>query len=122
VALAALFAYSAIREVTTPERMCNALHFLPSFTFQIQVDVTTTSRITYSLTFLCSFPMLDYVKMILTKVSFNKALFEKELRKALKMLLPAELPDFRTWCYQQFSRIYRRVLRRVFSEISPSVA
>ncbi len=66
--------------------------------------------------------MLDYVKMILTKVSFNKALFEKELRKALRMLLPAELPDFRTWCYQQFSRIYRRVLRRVFNEISPSVA
>ena len=66
--------------------------------------------------------MLDYVKMILTKVSFNKALFEKELRKALKMLLPDELPDFRTWCYQQFSRIYRRVLRRVFSEISPITA
>ena len=62
--------------------------------------------------------MLDYVKMILTKVSFNKALFEKELRKALKMLLPAELPDFRSWCYQQFSSIYRRVLKRVFKELS----
>ena len=64
--------------------------------------------------------MLDYVKMILTKVSFNKALFEKELRKALKMLLPAELPDFRTWCYKQFARLYRRVLNRVFS--SPELA
>ena len=64
--------------------------------------------------------MLDYVKMILTKVSFNKALFEKELRKALKMLLPAELPDFRTWCYKQFARLYRRVLKRVFS--SPELA
>ena len=58
--------------------------------------------------------MLDYVKMILLKVSFNKVLFEKELRKALKMLTPVEVPDFRNWCYQQFSRIYRRVLKRVF--------
>ena len=62
--------------------------------------------------------MLDYVKMILLKVSFNKALFEKELRKALKVLVPTEVPDFRSWCYQQFARIYRRVLKRVFGELS----
>lgn len=62
--------------------------------------------------------MLDYVKTILLKVSFNKALFEKELRKALKVLVPAEVPDFRTWCYQQFSRLYRKVLRRVFNELA----
>ena len=62
--------------------------------------------------------MLDYVKMILLKVSFNRALFEKELRKSLRMLLPDELPDFRSWCYQQFARIYRRVLKRVFSELA----
>lgn len=61
--------------------------------------------------------MLDYVKMILLKVSFNKALFEKELRKALKVLVPTEVPDFRSWCYQQFARIYRRVLKRVFGEL-----
>jgi len=61
--------------------------------------------------------MLDYVKMILLKVSFNKALFEKELRKALKMLTRAEVPDFRSWCYQQFARIYRKVLKRVFGNL-----
>lgn len=58
--------------------------------------------------------MLDYAKMILLKVSFNKTLFEKELRKALRLLQPAELPDFRAWCYQQFARLYHEVLRRVF--------
>jgi hypothetical protein len=62
--------------------------------------------------------MLDYVKMILLKVSFSKALFEKELRKALKQVLPADLPEFKTWCYQQFARIYRRVLKRVFIQYS----
>ena len=59
--------------------------------------------------------MLDYVKMILLKVSFNKVLFEKELRKSLKMLVPNEVPDFRNWCYQQFARLYRKVLKRAFS-------
>ncbi|MGY3091525.1 hypothetical protein ACVWYF_004593 [Hymenobacter sp. UYAg731] len=65
--------------------------------------------------------MLDYMKMILTKVSFNKALFEKELRKALKMIKPVELPDFRIWCYRQFARLYRRVLKRVFGSITPEI-
>ncbi|MDQ2771102.1 MAG: hypothetical protein M3Y54_11450 [Bacteroidota bacterium] len=66
--------------------------------------------------------MLDYVKMILLKVSFSKALFEKELRKSFRLLLPAELPDFHTWCYQQFARVYRRILKRVFGELAPELA
>ena len=62
--------------------------------------------------------MLDYVKMILLKVSFSKALFEKELRKALQHILPADLADFKTWCYLKFARLYRRVLKRVFIQYS----
>jgi hypothetical protein len=62
--------------------------------------------------------MLDYVKMILLKVSFSKKLFEKELRKALQQIQPADLVDFKTWCYQQFARLYRRVLKRVFVQHS----
>lgn len=63
--------------------------------------------------------MLDYAKLILLKVSFSKKLFEKELRKALQVLKPAELIEFKTWCYQQFARLYRRVLKRVFIQHSP---
>ncbi|MVN76785.1 hypothetical protein GO988_10670 [Hymenobacter sp. HMF4947] len=62
--------------------------------------------------------MLDYVKMILLKVSFSKKLFEKELRKALQYITPADLVEFKTWCYQQFARLYRRVLKRVFIQHS----
>ena len=62
--------------------------------------------------------MLDYVKMILLKVSFNKALFEKELRKSLRMLVPTEVPDFRNWCYQQFDNIYHKVLNSVFGSFA----
>lgn len=62
--------------------------------------------------------MLDYVKIILLKVSFSKKLFEKELRKALHYIQPTELLGFKTWCYQQFARLYRRVLKRVFMQHS----
>jgi hypothetical protein len=60
--------------------------------------------------------MLEYAKTILLKVSFDKILFEKELRKALRMLVPAELAQFRVWCYEQFSRVYHRILNRVFTQ------
>ena len=60
--------------------------------------------------------MLDYVKMILHKVSFSKILFEKELRKALRQISAADLPDFKTWCYEQFARLYWAVMNRVFAQ------
>jgi hypothetical protein len=62
--------------------------------------------------------MLDYIKMILLKVSFSKKLFEKELRKALHHIQPDDLLGFKTWCYQEFARLYRRVLKRVFMQYS----
>ncbi|SNC75368.1 hypothetical protein SAMN06265337_2839 [Hymenobacter gelipurpurascens] len=58
--------------------------------------------------------MLEYAKTILLKVSFDKILFEKELRKALRMLVPMELSELKSWCYQQFSKVYSRILNRVF--------
>ena len=60
--------------------------------------------------------MLEYAKTILLKVSFDKILFEKELRKALRNLVPADLQELKAWCYQQFSRIYHRLLNRVFGQ------
>jgi hypothetical protein len=66
--------------------------------------------------------MLDYVKMILQKVSFSKILFEKELRKALRQIQPVELPEFKTWCYEQFARIYWAVMNRVFAQHKPTAS
>ena len=59
--------------------------------------------------------MLEYVKTILLKVSFDKILFEKELRKGFRMLAPAELAELKAWCYQQFAKIYQGILNRVFA-------
>ncbi|RZJ72205.1 hypothetical protein [Flavobacterium sp.] len=39
----------------------------------------------------------DYTKNVLERVSFDPKLFVKELRKALKVLLPYELEMLRRW-------------------------
>lgn len=39
--------------------------------------------------------MLEYAKLILEKVSFDPYLFEKELRKAVTRLCPAELKELK---------------------------
>ncbi|WP_114778349.1 hypothetical protein [Botryobacter ruber] len=60
--------------------------------------------------------MLEYVKTILQKVSFDKELFEKELKKSLKFLGLDEITQLKSWCYEKFSGMYLRVLNRVFSK------
>jgi hypothetical protein len=61
--------------------------------------------------------MLDYFKLILEKVSFDKFLFEKELRKALALLQPSEQEDFRKWCYKKFEPQYKNVLNNHFKMV-----
>jgi len=58
--------------------------------------------------------MLEYVKLILSKVSFDKTLFEKELIKGLKLLKRDELPELKQWCHERFSDIHLRIVNRVF--------
>jgi len=58
--------------------------------------------------------MLEYIKTILLKVSFDKMLFEKELRKAFKVLASEELQQLKQWCYDQFSGVYLVILNKVF--------
>lgn len=58
--------------------------------------------------------MLEYVKTILTKVSFDTKLFEKELKKALKSLLKEEINELKNWCYKQFSETHHSALQKCF--------
>jgi len=44
---------------------------------------------------------LDYYKLILQKVSFDPALFDKEYRKALQRLRPDEAEQLRKWVRQK---------------------
>ncbi len=58
--------------------------------------------------------MLEYFKTILEKVSFDRILFEKELKKALKSLIPDEILMLRDWCFARFGQEHRPILLSVF--------
>jgi hypothetical protein len=58
--------------------------------------------------------MLEYVKTILKKVSFDRKLFEKELMKAITSLLESEVSRLKAWCYRTFGQIHRSILNRCF--------
>lgn len=58
--------------------------------------------------------MLEYVKLILEKVSFDKKLFEKELKKGLSMLIPDEVVELKKWCYAKFGKVYQSILNKIF--------
>jgi hypothetical protein len=53
--------------------------------------------------------MLEYSKMILEKVSFDSKLFEKELLKALNMLIPKDRDELQTWVLRTFGLQYQSV-------------
>ncbi len=58
--------------------------------------------------------MIEYVKLILEKVSFESGLFEKELKKGIKALSFSEIRELKKWCYEKFGSIYRGILNRTF--------
>ncbi len=61
--------------------------------------------------------MLEYVKLILSKVSFDKTLFEKELIKSLKTLKKDELIQLKQWCNEKFTDIHLLIVNRVFQPL-----
>ena len=60
---------------------------------------------------------LNYVKIILEKVSFDAKLFEKELKKAIKTLLSDEVKELQVWCYDKFGKTYKQVIEKCFNRI-----
>jgi abortive infection bacteriophage resistance protein len=58
--------------------------------------------------------LLEYSKLILSKVSFSEALFEKELRKNVYQLSDAEKLDLQTWCNHHFGTNYGPLIHRCF--------
>ena len=59
--------------------------------------------------------MLEYIKFILEKVSFDGQLFEKELKKSLKGLLSEHYQLLKEWCFEKFGKKYEEVLVRCFA-------
>ena len=49
---------------------------------------------------------LAYCKLILEKVSFDSALFEKELKKSVDLLQPHEMKDLINWAQINFAETF----------------
>lgn len=61
--------------------------------------------------------MFEYTKQILTKVSFDKSLFRKELIKAVQTLRKDERRLLKVWCVATFAA-YSDVVVEVFRKFS----
>lgn len=60
--------------------------------------------------------MLKYNKAILARMSFDRQLFEKELRKAISFLsLREEVIELEKWCRAKFGKIYSGEINRCFN-------
>lgn len=62
--------------------------------------------------------MLEFSKKVLHKVSFDKGLFEKELRKALKWIKKEEQLILKTWCLTTFGAMYSDVIMKTFETMN----
>ena len=59
---------------------------------------------------------LNYIKLILAKVSFDASIFQRELNKAVNVLLPHEIKSLEQWCYRRFGDMYGNLLDECFSD------
>ena len=61
--------------------------------------------------------MFEYSKEILTKVSFDRNLFTKELRKAISWLKKDERKLLMVWCLATFGNRYSDVISQAFRHV-----
>jgi len=61
--------------------------------------------------------MFEFSKTILEKVSFDRSLFCKELKKAIKLIQPNEKTLLKVWCLATFGNEYQKEILEIFSSI-----
>ncbi len=61
--------------------------------------------------------MLELSKKILSKVSFDKSLFKKELSKSARWLSKREVITLKIWALTTFSQ-YKNTILEVFDQVS----
>ncbi len=62
--------------------------------------------------------MFEYTKEILVKVSFDKELFRKELKKSIGWVKREEKILLKVWCLATFSPLYMDVVSEVFKSVN----
>lgn len=61
--------------------------------------------------------MLEFSKKILSKVSFDKNLFKKELLKSVRWVSKKEVITLKIWALSTFSQ-YKNTIIEVFDQVS----
>jgi len=61
--------------------------------------------------------MFEYSKEILTKVSFDRNLFKKELSKAIKWIKSDERKMLMLWCLATFGNKYSDIIGQAFKQV-----
>lgn len=56
-------------------------------------------------------------KVVLTKVSFDPFLFQKELKKSTEWIQNSELIKFKQWVIEEFGKEYSSVIAEVFTNL-----
>ena len=59
--------------------------------------------------------MLEFCKKVLAKVSFDRALFAKELKKSMRWLKRAERESLKQWCSKKYGDLYGDIILTTFS-------
>lgn len=61
--------------------------------------------------------MLEMCKEVLTKVSFDRLLFRKELQKAIRWIKGDDLTRLRQWCLDRFGNLYHDIIISSFRPV-----
>ena len=75
----------------------------------------TISRKCIRFRYVTYFIMLKFCKTILKKVSFDKSLFRKELKKSILMLQKKDVVAFKIWCLSCFGN-HKEIIIEVFEK------
>lgn len=58
--------------------------------------------------------MFELSKQVLQKVSFDRVLFRKELKKAIRWIKTDERLLLKAWCLASFGHVYKDMIQEVF--------
>ena len=61
--------------------------------------------------------MLEMCKEVLTKVSFDRFLFRKELQKAIRWVTGEDLTRLKQWCLDHFGTMYHDIIIASFRPV-----
>lgn len=61
--------------------------------------------------------MFEFSKKVLSKVSFDRILFKKELKKAILWVKPSERTLLKIWCLSTFGHLYQSEIIEAFNSV-----